>query len=95
MKNEVLYDFDREKNQWLLQERQISFEEVISVLDTIGPLDIIKHYNQKDYPNQRIYVVEVEQYVYLVPFVRRGNEVFLKTIFPDRKMTKKYLGKKE
>jgi len=94
MRENVLYNFDREKNKWLLKERQVSFEEVISLLDTVGPLDVIKHHNQKDYPNQKIYVVEIDEYIYLVPFVRKGNEIFLKTIFPNRKLTKKYLEKK-
>jgi hypothetical protein len=95
MQKDILYNFDREKNKWLLKERQISFEEVISILDTVGPLDILDHHNKKDYPSQKIYVVEVDGYVYLVPFIKQGNEVFLKTIFPNRKMNKKYLGKKE
>ncbi len=55
--------------------------------------DTIEHPNKNMYPNQEVYVVNIDQYVYLVPFVKKSeNSVFLKTIFPDRKMTKRYLG---
>ena len=50
------------------------------------------HPNQEKYPSQQIVIIELNNYVYLVPFVQDGNEVFLKTIIPNRKMKKKYLG---
>jgi hypothetical protein len=39
-----------------------------------------------------VYVVAVDEYVYLVPFVESDEEVFLKTIIPSRKATKQYRG---
>ena len=54
-------------------------------------LVILKHTNQKRYPGQKIYVVEINNYVYLVPFIETENEIFLKTIIPSRKATKNYL----
>jgi hypothetical protein len=53
--------------------------------------DILNHKNQKRYPDQKIYAVEINNYVYLVPFVETEKEIFLKTIIPSRKATKKYL----
>ena len=54
---------------------------------------MIEHYNFKQYPNQEIIVVDIQNYVYIVSFVDEGNNtLFLKTIFPHRKFTKKYLG---
>ncbi|MGA0198549.1 MAG: toxin, partial [Prochlorotrichaceae cyanobacterium] len=53
-------------------------------------LDIIQHPNQEKYPNQRIFIVEIDRYIYLVPFIENETELFLKTIIPSRKMTKKY-----
>jgi len=50
------------------------------------------HPNKDKYPNQKIIIVNVDGYAYLVPFVIDGNEYFLKTIIPSRKATKKYLG---
>ncbi len=54
-------------------------------------LDVIKHYNPDKYPNQKIFIVKIDDYVYLVPFMENDLEIFLKTIIPSRKMTKKYL----
>lgn len=54
-------------------------------------LDILEHPNQEKYQKQRIFVVEIEGYAYLVPFIEDEREIFLKTIIPSRKATKKYL----
>lgn len=87
------FDWDRDKNQKLEEERGICFDDVVSILESGGPLDVIDHPNKKKYPNQKMYVLEIDGYVYLVPFVEDGEKRFLKTIFPSRKMTKKYLKK--
>lgn len=88
------YEFSADKNQQLIKERGISFEDVVSALDNGKLLDTIDHHNVVNYPNQKIYIVEIDGYIYLVPFVRKDMQtVFLKTIFPSRKLTKKYLGK--
>lgn len=50
------------------------------------------HSNQKAYSGQRIMVVSVDNYAYLVPYVENDKELFLKTIIPSRKATQKYLG---
>jgi len=55
-------------------------------------LDAIKHPNQKKYPGQMIFIVNIEEYVYIVPFVENSEVIFLKTVIPSRKMTKQYLG---
>lgn len=92
------YEFSSEKNQSLIKERIISFEEVIAAIESGAVLDILPHQNPIKYPNQKIYVLNINNYVYLVPFVRKDKEtVFLKTIFPHRKLTKQYLrgGKNE
>lgn len=82
------YDFSSSKNQQLKQERHISFEEIISVIEEGNALDVVEHPNKKKYPKQKMYVIEIEAYVYLVPFVEEGDRIFLKTIFPSRKATK-------
>jgi uncharacterized DUF497 family protein len=86
------YDWNQEKNEWLRAERGITFENIIYHLDHGGLLDAIEHPNKKLYPNQRIFIVNVEGYVHLVPFVESEDTIFLKTIIPSRKMTKLYLG---
>jgi len=87
-----LYDWSNEKNEWLRRERGVTFEEVIFHLTHGGLLDRIQHPNRKKYPIQRIFIVNVEGYACLVPFVEDDRTIFLKTIIPSRKMTRQYLG---
>ena len=87
------FDFSPEKNHQLIQERGISFEEVIAAIEEGAVLDIITHPKPDKYLNQEIYVLNIKNYVYLVPFVRKDKTtIFLKTIFPHRKSVKRYLG---
>jgi uncharacterized DUF497 family protein len=86
-----LFDWNDQKNDWLKNERGISFEEIVYHVAHDDLLDIIEHPNQKDYAGQRLLVVNVEGYVHLVPFVENEDCIFLKTIIPSRKMTRKYL----
>lgn len=91
--NNQVYEYSADKNQYLIKERHISFEEVIAALNNGQLLDIIDHPNRKKYPNQSLYVIQVNGYVYLVPFVEKNKQtVFLKTIFPSRKAKKQYIG---
>ena len=85
------FAWNHEKNAQLIKERQISFERVIYHIEREGLLDIIKHPNSSKYPNQRIFIVNIDNYAYLVPFVENDEEIFLKTIIPSRKATRKYL----
>ena len=87
------YEYSNEKNLRLLKERGISFEDIIAILDTKEPLAIIDHPNKTKYPHQKIYVIDVNGYAYLVPFERHSNKVILKTIFPSRKITRLYQDK--
>ncbi len=57
-------------------------------------LELLEHPCQQRYPGQRLFVLAIEGYAFLVPFVESEDEVFLKTIIPSRKATKKYLGGK-
>ena len=86
------YNWDPAKNELLKRERQISFEEIIFHIQNGDEVDIFDHLNQERYPGQRISVVVVNDYAYLVPYVEMDDEIFLKTIIPSRKATKKYLG---
>jgi uncharacterized DUF497 family protein len=86
------FDWDPEKNQQFIEERGISFEEVIFHLQSDGLLDDVRHPNQESYAHQRMYVVAIEDYAYLVPYVESKEDIFLETIIPSRKATKQYLG---
>lgn len=83
--------FDSTKNSWLIKTREISFEMVIAVLEKQGPLRVIEHSNREKYLRQKMYVVELNGYAYLVPFLEEADKIILKTIYPNRKATKHYL----
>ncbi|MBI2600456.1 DUF4258 domain-containing protein [Candidatus Daviesbacteria bacterium] len=85
------FDWDEEKNSLLTELREVSFEDVQIAIEAGRVLDEIDHPSKKRYPNQRILIVEIEGYAYYVPYVEDEEKIFLKTIFPSRKATKKYL----
>ena len=87
-------DWNDEKNDWLKKDRGISFEEIADKILSGKTLLNAPHHNSSKYPDQYIYVVEIDNYCYLIPYVRDGESIFLKTIIPSRKMTKKFLGAK-
>ena len=75
----------------LKAEREISFEDIVLFIEMGFLLDVLEHPNQEKYNGQKIFVVQIDEYAYLVPFIEDDNEIFLKTIIPSRKATKKYL----
>lgn len=91
MKNMKPVNWNTDKNIRLKSERGVSFEEVLSAMSHGGILDVQDHPNTSQYPNQRMLVVRIRGYAYLVPFVETESEVFLKTIIPSRKATRNYL----
>jgi len=84
-------NWNSEKNELLKKERGISFEIMAFQIEVGNILDVIDRPNPDKYPGQRIFVIDFEEYAYLVPFVENDDEVFLKTIIPSRKATKDYL----
>jgi len=85
------FSWNTDKNKQLQNERNISFEEVLFYIEKEWLLDIVEYPNQDKYSGQRIFIVNINNYAYLIPFVETEKEVFLKTIIPSRKATKKYL----
>lgn len=86
------FRWNHEKNEQLKADRQVSFEEIVLALGEDALLDILRHQNESRYPNQRVLVVALDGYAYLVPFVEENEYYFLKTIIPSRKATREYLG---
>ncbi len=84
-------NWNAEKNQLLMSERGISVEDVLFALQAGRLLDDLAHPNDNKYPNQRIFVVEIDGYAWLVPYVENEDEIFLKSVIPSRKATKHYL----
>ena len=87
-----VFHWDIEKNEKLIRERGISFEEVVLAIESGKVLDLLGHPNLHKYQNQQMFVVELKGYAYLVPFVEEKDYIFLKTIIPSRKATREYLG---
>lgn len=93
-KDEVIFDFSADKNNRLIQERNISFEEIIAAIADQKVLDVIEHPNKNQYAHQKMYIVPAKDYVYLVPFIELDKgRIFLKTILPSRKAKKRYISK--
>ncbi len=90
------FDWNSQKNVLLKVSRGVGFEDVVNAINDGHLLTILSHPNATKYPNQTVYIVEIDNYAYSVPFVEGKETCFLKTIYPSRKYTKQYLneGKK-
>ncbi len=88
------YEWNDEKNELLKRLRGVSFEQVVLGIASGDLIDRVKHPNPEKYPGQKVFLVKIEEYIYSVPYVEDKEKIFLKTIVPNRKATKKYLGGK-
>jgi len=86
-----VFRWDNEKNEWLKKKRRVSFEQVVILMERENVFETIEHPNQDKYPDQKIAIVKIGDYAYLVPYVQENDEIFLKTIIPSRKATNKYM----
>ncbi len=89
------YDWSESPNTLLKRIRKISFEDIVAAIKNDKILDLVEHPNSKKYPNQKMFIVEIEDYVYIVPFVEDEEKYFLKAIYPSREATKIYLDKEK
>lgn len=80
-------NWNSEKSEILKRERGISFEEIAYLIESGLIIGIEENPGN---PNQKMYVLEIDSYAIIVPYVENDNEIFLKTAFPSRKYTKKY-----
>jgi len=87
--------WDEDKNRILKRERDVSFEMVLQAIEDRCLLDVLEHPNGERYGGRRLYVVEINRYAWIVPFVVKGEEIMLKTIFPGRKFTREYISREE
>ncbi len=87
------FNWEPEKNEMLKKKRGISFEHVVFAIENDQLLDVLEHPNPEKYKGQKLYVVEIENYAYIVPYIDHGDERTLKMIFPSRKYTRLYLDK--
>jgi uncharacterized DUF497 family protein len=87
------FDWNDEKDEELRKNRGISFEDIVIHIENGNIIDVIEHPDKERYPNQKIVILDIDGYAYMVPYVTSGKTKFLKTIIPSRKATKKYLRK--
>jgi uncharacterized DUF497 family protein len=87
--------WDNDKNELLKRNRGVCFEQVVILMEREDVLETVEHPNQNKYPGQKIAAVMIDNYAYLVPYVQKSDEIFLKTIIPSRKATNKYLRSKK
>lgn len=85
------FAWDEEKNDLLRRERNVSFEEVVYHINNGDLLAKLDHPNRAKYPHQQVFILAVDGYVHIVPFVEDDDKYFLKTIIPSRKLTRDYL----
>ena len=90
-----VFHWDNRKNELLKENRGVCFEQVVLLMERGDVIDTIEHPNQDKYPGQKIAIVRIDDYVYLVPYVENDEELFLKTIIPSRKATNKYVRAKK
>jgi uncharacterized DUF497 family protein len=86
--------WDQDKNTELISTRNISFKDIIECILNDKLLDVLINPNSKKYSKQKLFIVEFNNYAYVIPFVETEKEIFLKTIFPSRKYTKFYIKEK-
>jgi uncharacterized DUF497 family protein len=89
----VYFDWSEEKNIHIKANRGLCFEDFIQAIEDDKLIDIIEHHDKNKYPNQRLFIVELNDYIHYVPFVKDGEKYFLKNIIPSRKLNKIYKGK--
>jgi uncharacterized DUF497 family protein len=89
------FRWDPDKNEHLVLERGISFERVTVAVENGDLLQVVQHPNTAKYPRQKIMIVGVDGYAYLIPFVEETDYLFLKTIIPSRKATREFIAGKE
>jgi len=87
------FDWSELKDAQLKAERGIGFEEIVAAIESGNILEDKEHHNKTRYPNQRIWVVKMRNYAYVVPYVEDDTKYLLKTIIPSRDATKKHLKK--
>ena len=89
------FRWDLEKNDQLMRERNISFEAITVAVEHGDLLQVVQHPNGARYPRQKIMVVAIDDYAFLVQFVEEADCFFLKTIIPSRKATRDFVARKE
>ena len=87
----MTFSWDSKKKEFLRKERGISFERVVVAIESRDILAVLEHPNPDAYPDQRLYVVEIDRYAWAIPYRDEGDNRVLITAYPSRKFTRRYL----
>ncbi len=93
----MTFNWSEDKNKELKEKRQISFEEIVICIQENRIVTVLEQPNKEKYPNQFLYLIDYKDYIYVVPIVenQKEEEITLKTIYPSREYTKRYLQRSE
>jgi hypothetical protein len=80
-----------EKNEWLKQERDLSFEEIEEAIAAGYLVAVLENRNHK---NQVILAVELHGYLIAVPCLIKLKTIFFMTAYPSNALMKKYRRKR-
>ncbi len=83
------FEWNEEKNQELISKRGVSFEMCVTYINEGFLVDIVDNHSPREH--QKVFIINIEEYIYRVPFVEDEEKIFLKTLYPSRQGTKKYL----
>ena len=72
----MVFNWNNEKNEELKRERRVSFEQIVLLIKNVNILDILEHSKKEKYQNQRLYVIDIDNYAYVVPFIDKKGERF-------------------
>ena len=86
-----IFIWDGAKNELLRQMRDVCFEDAVAAIDGGRLLDILEHPDQCAYSGQKLYIIELREYAWVVPSIKMEDGIWLKTMFPSRKYTRQYL----
>ena len=86
------FRWDPAKNSWLRETRGFGFEDVIEAIEDGRLLADLPH-SGTGRGHQRLMVVAIDGYAIVVPYVEDSDGPFLKTAFPDRRATRRFMGK--
>ena len=85
------------KSAWLKANPErgyVGFEECVVLIEAGQILDSIDN-PSSNRKGQKAFVLDINDYAYLVPYVENEEEIFLKTLYPSRKFTAIYLGQEK
>lgn len=86
-----VFNWNADNNRLLMERRGVSFEQVLFAIQNGDLVDDGPHPNREKHPSQRLFIVNMDDYAWLVPYVENDDEIFLKTVIPSRKATRRYL----